>query len=352
MSRRLSGAALAALLALQAAPAPPGAEAPRAAPQRVVRARYLMGTVFRFEVFAGRDPDAAAAALEAGLDEVSRWERILSNWDPESEASRLNARRGQGKTRVSEELLQAVTASLHWAGATGGAFDPTVEPLTRAFRRPAPVESDLSRPQARPRWTAVEVELEHASVTIPSGSGLDFGGIGKGFALDEAAELLRRRGVTDALLDAGGQLLALGSPPGEPGWRIALADPEHRERPLLTLILRNASAATSGNAERPGEILDPATGRVVMGAGSATAIAPRATAADALSTALFVMGAQRGTEFARGRDDLIALFVRPSSPSAAFPRVLGNLSGDPENVHFYIHGSQDRNDRRLSVETR
>jgi thiamine biosynthesis lipoprotein len=349
---RSSGVALAAVMVLLAAPGPPHADVPLADAEHVVRARYLMGTVFRFEAPAGRDADATAAALEAGLDEVGRWERILSNWDPGSEVSRLNARRGQGKTPVSPELLQAVTSSLQWARATGGAFDPTLEPVTRAFRHQAPDESYLSHPQSRPRWTAVEADVEHASVSIPSGSGLDFGGIGKGIALDEAAELLRRRGVTDALLDAGGQLLALGSPPGEPGWRIGLADPEDRQRPLLTLILRNASAATSGNAERPGEILDPTTGRPVPGSGSATAIAALATSADALSTALFVLGAQRGTEFARGRDDLIALFVRPASLSHRVPRVAGNLPTSPDSTRFTILGPEDRSDRRLRVEAR
>src|SRR5262245_33018802 len=115
---RSSSAALAAIMVLLAVPSPPRADVPPLGAEHVVRARYLMGTIFRFEAPAGRDAEATTAALEAGLDEISRWEKILSNWDPESEISRLNAWRGQGKSRVSPELLQAVTSSLQWASAT------------------------------------------------------------------------------------------------------------------------------------------------------------------------------------------------------------------------------------------
>ena len=340
-----------AVLLLLAGPSSAEPAAPRhEEAARVVRARYLMGTVFRFEAPAGHDASATAAALESALDVVGRWEKILSNWDPESELSALNARAGLGRTEVSAELLQSVSASLEWAGATGGAFDPTVEPLTRVFRgrQPWPRHD----PQGWPRWTAVAVDVPRRSVSIPTGSGLDFGGIGKGIALDQAAALLRSRGVGDALLDAGGQLLALGAPPGEKGWRIGVADPRHREQSIVTLVLRNASAATSGNAERPGEILDPRTGRSVAGGGSATAIAPLATSADALSTALFVMGPQRGIEYARARQDLIALFVQPQPHSREAAPVLANLPSDPESTVFVILGPEDPTDGRLRVEVR
>ncbi len=318
---------------------------------RVVRARYLMGTVFRFEAPAGSDAAATAAALEAALDEVGRWERILSNWDQESEISRLNARAGRGKAEVSDELLQAVSAALEWASATGGAFDPTVEPLTRAFRG-QPAVASVPSAKDRPRWSAVEVDPTRGSVSIPTGSGLDFGGIGKGIALDQAAALLRARGIHAALLDAGGQLLALGAPPGEKGWRIGVSDPQHRDRSVVALVLKNASAATSGNAERPGEVLDPESGLPIAGGGSATAIAAHATSADALSTALFVMGPQRGLEYARARQDLVAVFVQPRSSSRGVAPVVANLPGDPESTLFVILGPEDPADGRLRVEVR
>ena len=125
---------------------------------------------------------------------------------------------------------------------------------------------------------------------------LDLGGFGKGYALDEAAAVLAARGVSDALLDLGGQVLALGAPPGEPGWIVEVAHPADRSRPVLALCVRDASVSTSGNAERSfvvegerfGHLLDPTTGRPVDFLGSVTVIAPRAAAADALSTALAV----------------------------------------------------------------
>jgi thiamine biosynthesis lipoprotein len=122
-------------------------------------------------------------------------------------------------------------------------------------------------------------------------------------------------GVEAFLLDAGGQLLAGGAPPGEGGWPAAIADPGDRSRPACALLLRDVSAATSGNAERPGEILDPATGVPVSFRGSATALAPDATSADALSTALFVMGPERGLAWSRAHADLAAVYLEPGSRS-------------------------------------
>src|SRR5262249_47901368 len=109
-----------------------GAAPERTDPPRVVRARYLMGTIFRFEA---PPSDAAGMALDAALDEVQRLGGVLGKWDRESERPRLNGRAGTGAIPVSADLLAAVSSALHWARETEGAFDPTVEPLTRSFRR-------------------------------------------------------------------------------------------------------------------------------------------------------------------------------------------------------------------------
>jgi thiamine biosynthesis lipoprotein len=179
-------------------------------------------------------------------------------------------------------------------------------------------------------WREVQIDPEARTIRFgPGVEGLDLGGIGKGFALDRAAVILRSRGVSSFLLDAGGQVLAAGRPPGEEGWLIGVVEPSRRERPSLSLLLRDASAATSGNSQRAGEILDPSTGLPVAGAGSATAVAPDATSADALSTALFVLGPERGTAWARNRKDAIALFLLPGKDSGASPSLRSTLAESP-----------------------
>jgi FAD:protein FMN transferase len=274
-----------------------------------------MGTVFRFEASPGTPPAPGAAALESALDEVDRLERILSNWRSESELSRLNRSAPRRATRVSADLFEAVDRALHWAQQTGGAFDPTVEPLTRRFRDVPSPGSSAPSADWRPgdgNWRDVLLNRRSRTIRFRRGvRGLDLGGIAKGFALDRAAAVLHRKGMDAFLLDAGGQVLAAGAPPGMRGWPVAVADPVRRDTPFLPLLVTDVSAATSGNAQRPGEIVDPVTGAPVRWKGSATAVAPDGTSADALSTALFVMGSERGTRWARRRNDVAAVFLDP-----------------------------------------
>jgi thiamine biosynthesis lipoprotein len=149
------------------------------------------------------------------------------------------------------------------------------------------------------------------------GMALDPGAIGKGYALDAAARVLRARGVTVALLDFGGQVLALGAPPGAEAWEVDIAHPLRREQAALTLRLRDASASTSGNSERHvvvggrtlGHIVDPRTGMPTSRNGSVTVIAPTATEADAVSTAMFVMGPKEGSRCMSAMPGLSAVWL-------------------------------------------
>jgi thiamine biosynthesis lipoprotein len=295
------------------------------------RARILMGTRLSIET----DGEAPARALEEAFDEVARLEGILSNWKRTSEISRLNGEAAQGPVRCSLDLFEAVSAALRWAADTGGAFDPTVEPLVVALglrgedgRLPGTLERGGGGPSARAitgtpagiadavtaappiGWRHVHLERRSRSVRFDApGVGLDFGGIGKGIALDAAARVLRSRGVRGALLDFGGQVLAVGRPKGLTGWTIGIADPEDRDQAIAAVGIDGVSVATSSNAERTvatpggrvGHILDPASERPARFAGSLTVAAQDATSADALSTALFVMGPDKGVPWAEAR---------------------------------------------------
>jgi len=329
---------LAAVLLLAGIPSTLAHPGKAAGDTTVTRARYLMGTIFRFEAPAGTDPRLTAERLEAALDEVDRLENVLSNWRAGSELSRLNAAAPQRDIPVSEDLFRAVQQPLRWARETGGAFDPTVEPLTRRFRggfaRSDPRPS-AGRPPAGPRhgdWRDVHLDAAARTIRFEAGvEGLDLGGIGKGYALDRAGEFLKSRGMPAFLLDAGGQVLAVGAPPGESGWWVAVADPEQRERAAVPLLLRDVSAATSGNSQRPGEIIDPIRGESVNSRGSSTALAPDATTADALSTALFVLGPEEGTRWARQREDMLALYLEPG-PIAGDSWLIRGTVPDPRRA--------------------
>lgn len=309
-------------------------EGPRP-PQPLAMARFLMGTRLSIEV---EDPPAPGA-IEAAFDEVERLEAVLSNWKPNSEVARLNDRASAEWFRCSRDLYRAVGAALHWAAETEGAFDPTVEPLVRALglraeggvdrapRDTAPAAATRTVPEGGAGGAAMErlpIGWRHVlrrgrsrSVRYDTpGVGLDFGGIGKGIALDAAALVLARRGVRVALLDFGGQVLAVGRPRGSSGWPVGVADPLDREVPVAVIRGLDVSISTSGNGERAvpspdgpiGHILDPATHRPALFQGTVTVAARDATSADALSTALFVMGPEGGSRWADERR-IAALFL-------------------------------------------
>ncbi|MBI3566534.1 MAG: FAD:protein FMN transferase [Elusimicrobia bacterium] len=246
------------------------AAAPAAA--ETARMRWLMGTMCSIEASGGPDADAAAAAA---FDEIDRWDRVLSLYKPDSELNRLNAAAGKGPFRASPELYAQTEAALRLARATGGAFDPTVLPLEKRGPAALPLVG----------WARVRLDPAARAIELPkAGMGLDFGGIGKGWALDRAAAVLRARGVVRARMNFGGQILVLGAPAGGGEWSVAVPG---RSGPIA---LTAGSVSTSGDSERPGHIVSPFDGRPVRRTLQATAVLPTATEADAWSTALFVLG--------------------------------------------------------------
>lgn len=237
----------------------------------VSRTRWLMGTFCSIEA---RGP-GAGPAVDAAFAEIDRWDRVLSLYKKESELNALNASAGKGPFHASPDLYAATEAAVRLARETGGAFDPTILPVLRRGPSALPLVG----------WSKVRLGPAAHAIELPeTGMGLDFGGIGKGWALDRAAEVLRGRGVSRAFFNFGGQVLALGAPDDGGAWTVVLPG---RPEPLR---VSDASVSTSGDDQRPGHIASPFDGLPVRRAVSATAVLPRATDADAWSTALYVLG--------------------------------------------------------------
>jgi len=274
------------------------------------RARWLMGTECSVTV-VHEDAELAAEAAAEALETIAAVEHRLSTWREDSELSRANAAAAGGRAQLSGPLTRELGLALDLARRTGGAFDPTVGPLIAAWglrgegRIPSPVELEAARSVGG--WQRVSLDREARELRLPAGAWLETGAFGKGLSLDRAASALRARGIRNALLDFGGQLLALGDAPGETGWPVGIAHPLDRGRPALVIRLRDASIATSAQSERGrwvgerfvGHVIDPATGEPVERLGSATVIAPDGVGADALATALLVLGPERGLALAR-----------------------------------------------------
>jgi thiamine biosynthesis lipoprotein len=269
--------------------------------------RVVMGTSaeVRLTGLAEAEPvlDAAFAAL-------ARVDDAMSLWKP-SELTRLN---DAGGGRASADLLAVVAHGLEVASASSGAFDPTVEPLVRATGGlgGAPRVLDAAerrRLLAGVGFRRVRVDRERGALYLRPGTRLDLGGIAKGYAADLALAALKRAGAASGLVDLGGSSLGVF---GEP-LVVDVRDPETPDgEPWASFRVEEAAVASSGGDQRPGHILDPRTGRPARGILAATVVARTGIEADALSTAVFVLGAHDGLRLLeqRGAAGLVLLRER------------------------------------------
>jgi len=275
-------------------------------PEVVLRERELgvMGTDLELRAL-GTDAAALDRALDAAIAELRRVEDAMTDWRP-SPLTRLNDAAGRGETEVPAELAEILARSLEVSRVTGGAFDVSYaaagslwdfKAKTPRIPDPEAVRAAL----AHVGWQRVRVDPQHHTVDLPAGMKLGLGGIAKGYGVDRAMEVLLAHGVEHAIVNAGGDMKVLGRKFGEP-WEVAIKHPRDRERAIAALRVSNTSVVTSGDYERFFEIdgrryhhiIDPRTGRPSEKALSATVLHPSAELADALATALCVLGPEEG----------------------------------------------------------
>lgn len=279
-----------------------------------------MGTVLEMTV-AARDEAAAREALEEAFRYVERLESLLSSHDPESEVSLLNRAAGRGPQRVDPRLAELLSDALEYAQLTRGAFDVTVAPLvqlwTEAGRRERlPTEEELERARLLVGAQRVRI-LEDGRVELPrEGMALDFGGLGKGFALDRALLRFVERGFRDVLLSFGqSSAWARGTPPGAEGWRLLLRGPA--EGYLGVLSLRDQALSVSSSlgqwteieGERYGHVIDPRSGRPLRRLALAAVVSGNAALAEVLSTALLILDEAEGLALIESLPQTEALLV-------------------------------------------
>jgi thiamine biosynthesis lipoprotein len=264
----------------------------------------------RFEIaLHGADAVALRAAGEEALDEIDRLEDRLSLFRPVSEIAHLNARAAREPVRVTPEVLALLRRAKQLHAETDGAFDPTIAPLLDCWglldgtgRVPTSEEIAAARACVGMGW----VELDERQGTVHftrDGVCLDLGAIGKGYAIDRAAEILREAGVTSALLHGGtSTVYVLGSPPEGGAWPVAIegppAAPGQERQTLAVVLLRNESLSVSAvwgksftvGGQTFGHVLNPLTGWPASEAVLAAVVVPSATETDALSTALLALG--------------------------------------------------------------
>src|SRR2546422_1154413 len=315
---RLTVAAVLCFAALLSSPAL------AASPDQIFyESRPAMGTSFEVYLYAP-NRERASQLFEAAFDEIERVEAALSNYRSSSELSRINANAANAPVVTDPEVFALLERAFVYSRESDGPFDVTVGKLMKAwgFFRGAghyPSSEELARAREQTGWQRVRLDQRTRSVLfLAQGIELDLGGIGKGYALDCVARVLREAGVTAALISSGSSsIYAIGAPPGQAGWPVRVSDPLDRTRILSTILLKDQSLATSGNYEKFFQlsgrtychIMDPGTGRPVEGMLQTSVIAPEATDSDALSTAVFVMGAARSVRLLDNIAGTSAIFV-------------------------------------------
>jgi len=325
--------ALSVALLIQAAvaPAPPPppspAAAPPAGPRVHARTVQVMGTDATFSAWTD-DPDRADRAFEAAYDEIRRIEILMTDWErPGQEPSdvvRINKAAGKRAVKVSEETLAVIEKSVEMSRRSDGAFDITFAAMKGLWHFDEDLEKKIPQVvdiQARRKlinFRDIVVDRPARTVKLQRvGMRLGLGGIAKGYAVDRCADVLRARGLTYFMVQAGGDLYVAGQK-GSANWMVGVRDPRGGPRDIIAKMpIKDHAFSTAGDYERSfilddkryHHIIDPKTGFPATASRGVTIFAPTAFLADALDDAVFILGPQRGLELVASYADCAAFIV-------------------------------------------
>lgn len=295
-----------------------------------------MGTLYTVVAY-GRDQTFLAEVVSQVFDEIDQLDRQMSNYKPESELSAINRDAAQRPVTVSPELFGLLEYSLRASRESGGDFDITVGPLMKLwgfFRGEGrlPGAPEIIAVQERIGYQHVQLDAERRTIRFDApGVELDLGGIAKGYAVDRAADIMRNDGVPAALISSGGSsIYALGSPPGEHGWKVTVRDPFHADQPANVLRLQNFALSTSGNYEKffkiNGKIychiMDPHTGWPVQNMLSTVGAAPTGVETEALTKIFFVGGVDKARQYLATHANALGILYQPGDQPQTFKRTV------------------------------
>ena len=315
----IANAGLSLLCALLLTTAGPGEDL-----TRFEFAETHMGSTFKIVLYS---PDEASArrASQAAFQRIAALDAAFSDYNPESELMRLCDRAGGPPVAVSKDLFDILQRSKAMYERSEGAFDVTVGPVVRLWRRarrdhkmPNPETLARARDLVSSNFMTLDPDAQTVQLARP-GMKLDLGAIAKGYASDEAVKLLAREGIRRTLVAGSGDIVTGDPPPGRDGWTIAIAalDPKPGA-PERSVLLRNAAISTSGDSaqfveidgKRYSHIVNPKTGLGVVDRCTVTVVAPDGATADALDTCVYILGPARGLPLIESTENVSARVVR------------------------------------------
>ncbi len=287
---------------------------------RVKDTELLMGTIVEIEA-DGKDMWEIKKAIDNAFSEMRRLEAIMSSYRKDSEVS-LIERDAPEWVRVSPELLELLEDSLKISRLTNGAFDITVGVMGRVWnftpgREKVPDKKSIEQLLPLIDYRDIEIDKKASSVRLKKkGMEITLGGIAKGYIVDRAMDVLESYGIDTALINAGGDIKVIDRD-GEKPWHIGVQHPRKKGSIIARLTISNGSVATSGDYERYfikdgrryHHILDPRTGMPAEGLEGVTIVAPDSYYSDAIATAVFVLGKQRGKELIESLKDVEGIII-------------------------------------------
>ncbi|MFQ5900429.1 MAG: FAD:protein FMN transferase [Thermodesulfobacteriota bacterium] len=285
------------------------------------RTELLMGTLIEIRV-KGKDKDILYRALDDAFKEMERLEFVMSHYSDDSEVAKIINRAGIGWVKVSYDLLEVVEESIEVSKLSRGAFDITVGVLGKVWsfgegKEKVPDSSEVEALLPLVDYREIIINREKNEIMLGrEGMRITLGGIGKGYAVERAMGVLKGYGIENAIINAGGDIKVV-SEEGAKGWRVGVQDPRREGEMIAAFEVSNTSVATSGDYQRYfirdgiryHHILDAKTGFPATGSQSTTVIARNTGLADALSTAVFVLGPEKGMALIERLPDVEGLIV-------------------------------------------
>jgi thiamine biosynthesis lipoprotein len=310
-----------------------------------------MGTRFQITLYALGEA-AAQAGAKAAFERIAALDAMMSDYRTDSELMRLCRQAGHVPGPVSEDLFLVLSTAQEVSRRSGGAFDVTVGPIVRLWRRARrtqqlPDADQMAAARALVGYQYVHLDPAHRTVRLEKqGMLLDLGGIAKGYSADAALVVLKQHGISSALVAAGGDIAVSGPPPGQTGWKVGIASLDNPEgQPAGFIWLHDAAVSTSGDAEqhveiggrRYSHIVDPRSGLGLTGRRSVTVVAPKGIMADSLTKVVSVLGPEPGLKIIASFPgaSAYAIFRTEAGPqtvkSPGFPTMTSNNPGPKTN---------------------
>lgn len=278
--------------------------------ERHTKVIKLMGS--RFEITAiHENPQVAWDAINAGIAEITRIEKLISSWDPNSQTSEVIRQAGIQPVEVDKELFDLISRALQISRITDGAFDISYASMDKIWKfdgsmTEMPSANVVANTASKIDYKNILLNSYNQTVFLKEkGMKIGFGAIGKGYAAQKAKEVMSGMGIRNGVVNASGDLIAWGKNEKRELFQVGIADPKNKERVLSWLNVENTSVVTSGDYERfvmfdkvrYAHIIDPRTGYPTTGIKSVTIITANPELADALSTSVFVLGVEKGIAF-------------------------------------------------------